>query len=505
MTPRLGPHTPLRILKFGGTSVGDSSSIRRVVEIVDTASHCSQVVVVVSAMSGVTDQLVEAASAAANGNFDRAAAIFIHLHDRHHAALEELISSAQECGRIGAIIDTLVEEGTRLCQDAGILRGLTPRTNDAITSLGERLSVPLLSAALRRRGINSEPVEATALIVTDFTYGAADPWLDITRERCRSRLLPLVDQGIVPVVTGFIGSTADGTLTTLGRGGSDYSAAILGAALDAEEVVIWTDVDGFLTADPRVVPEACTIPEISYQEACELAFLGAKVLHPKTLRPLAQNRTRLLIRNTFAPEKPGTIVTGVGATRGNGVRALTAYADAVLIIISGQGIAGVPDLLGRTLAMMRELRADVLLISQPTSQNEICVVVPSKLANGTVAGLRREFREELADAKIEYVGVDSNVALVSIVGRQVRDMSGVVERTFSALGRASVDIVAKAYVASDYRCSLVVARKDMQAALAAIHKEFELGSVCHSAGEHTSDPSPCDLAQELDSCGVSTD
>src|SRR6202041_4171554 len=188
---------------------------------------------------------------------------------------------------------------------------------------GERLSAPLVAAALQECGVETEAIEATELIVTDGYHGAAEPAIDRTRERCEVRLRPLLQKGIVPVVTGFIGATPEGVLTTLGRGGSDYSATILGAALDADEVIIWTDVDGLMTADPRVVDGACTIPEISYREAAELARFGAKVLHPKTLRALTQCRVPLWIRNTFKPHSPGTRITPAGSAISGGVKGLT--------------------------------------------------------------------------------------------------------------------------------------------------------------------------------------
>jgi len=496
----------LSVLKFGGTSVGDASCIRRVVEIVQATSQVSEVIVVVSAMKGVTNKLVEAASEAANGNVDEVTAIFNHLRDHHHAALQELIPAPQERERIRHIIDNLLEEGTRLCRGTGLLRELTPRANDAITSLGERLSVPLLAAALKQRGVASEGLEATELIVTDCSYGSADPWLDLTRERCKSRLLPLLARGMVPVITGFIGATADGILTTLGRGGSDYSAAILGAALGAHEVVIWTDVDGFLTADPRVVSDACTIAEISYREASELAFFGAKVLHPKTLRPLAQSGIPLWIRNTFAPDRPGTKVTCPGSVNGSGVTALTAFADAALISVGGPGIAGVPDVLGRTLAITRERRTDVLLISQSSSENEICLVVPSSAAKLTVEELRREFAQDLAYEKVEHIAVDSTVAIVTVVGQKMRGMSGVVGRTFCALARANVDTIATAHGASDCKFSFVVPKKDMQSALTAIHHEFQLGTVSPDpAADSPFAPRPCSLTSNVESCSLSAD
>ena len=201
-----------------------------------------------------------------------------------------------------------------------------------------------------------------------------------TRQRCEARLRPLLHQGIVPVVTGFIGATAEGVLTTLGRGGSDYSATILGAALDADEVIIWTDVDGLMTADPRLVPDAVTIPEISYREAAELAHFGAKVLHPKTISAVTACGIPLWIRNTFSPDLPGTRITPDGSSADAGVKGLTAITEVVLITVGGPGIVGVPDVLGRTFATTAAVRANVLLITQSSSQNDICLVVASSAA-----------------------------------------------------------------------------------------------------------------------------
>jgi len=496
----------LRVIKFGGSSVADAACIGKVAEIVQATSRVSDLVVVVSAMSGVTNKLVAAALAAEKGQTDRVAEIFEQLRTQHYTVLSELIAVADQRKELAGTIDTLLAEGTRLCHGTNLLRELTSRANDAITSLGERLSVPLVAAALRQREVASEAIEATQLIVTGASHGAADPWMDLTRERCRSRLLPLLEQNVVPVVTGFIGATPEGVLTTLGRGGSDYSAAVIGAALDAQEVVIWTDVDGFLTADPRLVPDACTLAEISYREAAELAFFGAKVLHPKTLRPLVDGDIPLWIRNTFAPEKPGTKITATGAANGRGVTALTAFTDAALITVGGPGIAGVPDVLGRTLAITRELRADVLLISQSSSENEICLVVPSSMANVTVEELRREFTQDLAYEKVEHIAVDATVAIVTVVGQKIRGMSGVVGRTFCALGRANVDTIATAHGASDCKFSFVVSKKDMQTALAAIHQEFRLGTLASDAGPESNFATrPCSLTQEFEACRVSAD
>jgi aspartokinase/homoserine dehydrogenase 1 len=465
---------PLCVMKFGGTSVGDAACIARVVEIIRAASSESQLAIVVSAMAGVTNRVIQAASQAEAGDAKAVSEILTQLRRHHEETLRVLIGCPEERKRIAAKMDDLFDEGERLCKGTILLRELTLRARDTISSLGERLSVLLVAAALKQSGVASEPIESMELVVTDSSYGSADPWLDLTRERCEARLRPLFRDRIVPVVTGFIGSTTEGILTTLGRGGSDYSATILGAAIGADEVVIWTDVDGLLTADPRLVPGARTIAEVSYREAAELAYFGAKVLHPKTLRPVLQRGIPLRIRNTFAPEKSGTKITPAGTTNSRGVTALTAVSDAALITVGGPGIAGASDVLGRTFAITRELRADVLLISQSSSQNDICLVVPSSSAKHTVEELRREFAQDLAYQQVEHITIDSTVAIITVVGKNIRGISGIVGRTFCALGREKINTIAIAHGASECNISFVVAKKDMQAALAATHREFSL-------------------------------
>jgi bifunctional aspartokinase / homoserine dehydrogenase 1 len=476
---------PLRIMKFGGTSVGDASCIRKVVDIIQSASGESDVVVVVSAMGGVTNRLLDAATQAEAGARNLVTTIFEELRTQHEAAINALIYSPAERNRIASKMQEVFQEGNRLCEGTILLRELTPRVRDSISSLGERLSAPLVAAALAEHGVASEAVEATELVVTDSYYGAADPCMDLTRDRCGEVLRPLLQQGIVPVVTGFIGATADGVLTTLGRGGSDYSATILGAVLEADEVIIWTDVDGLLTADPRLVSGACTVPEISYREAAELAHFGAKVLHPKTLRAVMQCGIPLWIRNTFAPERLGTKITPTGPASGGGVKALTAIGDVALITVGGPGIVGVPDVLGRTFATTAAVRADVLLISQSSSQNNICLVVPSALAKSTVEALRREFAQDLVHEKVEHITLDPTVAVVTVVGQNMQGISGIVGRTFSALGRENVNVIAIAQGSSECNITFVVAQKDMKAALMTTHEEFQLGCIEFADAPHT--------------------
>jgi bifunctional aspartokinase / homoserine dehydrogenase 1 len=486
---RRSPRKPVRVMKFGGTSVGDASAIKKVVEIILSAARESHVVVVVSAMSGVTNKLVAASNQAETGDYQTVAATFAELRQQHEATADALIHSAAERSRIRRKVEEIVQEGDRLCQGTMLLGELTPRTSDAISSLGERLSAPLVAAALAEHGVVSQAIEATELVVTDSCHGSADPLMDLTRERCQSSLHPLLDQGIVPVVTGFIGATTDGVLTTLGRGGSDYSATILGAALNADEVIIWTDVDGLQTADPRLVAGGRTIPEISYREAAELAYFGAKVLHPKTLRAVMQCGIPLWIRNTFAAELPGTKITPAGPPSAAGVKALTAISDVAMITVGGPGLAGVQDVLGRTFRTAAAVRADVLLISQASSQNDLCLVIASALGKDMVEALRHEFAHDLAHETThepaKHIVLDLSVAMVTVVGQNMRSVPGVVGRTFGALGRENVDIIAIAQGATDCTISFVVAKRDVKTALAGIHQEFRLGSPQRTQGTDT--------------------
>src|SRR5579864_5117755 len=471
----------VQVMKFGGTSVGDASCIARAAQIVAQAARENGVVAVVSAMSGVTNRLVEAANRAGSGDRDAGSALIAELRQQHSAALAALVSDESRRASVTGALNEIFAEGQRLLDGTALLRELTPRALDAISSLGERLCAPIFSSALVEQGVKSRAITATELIVTDTFHGGAEPRMDLTPARCEATLRPLLRESCVPVATGFIGATDEGVLTTLGRGGSDYSATILGAALGVDEVIIWTDVDGVLTADPCLVPDARTIPEISYREAAELAYFGAKVLHPKTLRAVMPAGIPVWIRNSFAPERPGTKISKQGRSIGGGVKALTAIRDVALISVGGPGIVGVPDVVGRTFSTTAELRANVLLISQSSSQNDICFIVAKAEAQRTVEALRREFAQDLAHEVVEHITMDPNVAVVAVVGENMRGTPGVAGRTFNALGREGVNIIAIAQGSSEANISFVVEDGAVKQALLATHREFDLGASANSA------------------------
>ena len=463
----------LQVMKFGGTSVGDAACIARAAQIIAEAARAGKCVAVVSAMSGVTNRLIEAAKTAQSGNAKAALAILDELAAKHESTLAAVVKDETERAKVSEKMKQVFADGRRFCEGTALLRELSPRTLDTISSLGERLSAPLVAAVVKEQGLAGESLEAGELIVTDDFHGGADPLMKETRVKSRARIFPLLEKGIVPVVTGFIGSTEDGELTTLGRGGSDYSATILGAALDADEVIIWTDVDGVLTADPRLISEARTIPSISYREAAELAFFGAKVLHPKTLKPVVDSAIPVWIRNSFAPEKRGTKITPRGGAN-SGVKALTAIRDVALISLGGPGIVGLTDVVGRTFSTIAEVRANVLMISQSSSQNDICFSVSSSDAERTIEALRKEFAEDLKHEKVEHINVDPNIAIVAVVGENMRGTPGIAGRTFQALGRENVNIIAIAQGSSESNISFVIEESAVKKALLAAHREFGL-------------------------------
>jgi len=389
-----------------------------------------------------------------------------------------LIPAAEQRQPVVRKLEERLQKGERLCLQT-VLRGeLTLPALDAISGLGEHLSVPLVAAALAERGVPSEVIDATELVVTDSCHGAAEPFMDLTRERCEARLRPILQQGIVAVVTGFIGATVEGVPTTLGRNSSDYSGTIMGAALDADEVTLWTDVDGILTADPRFVPGACSILEMSYREASDLADLGAKVLHHKTLRALMQRGIPLAIRNTFAPDRPGTKITPTPSSNNAGIKALTSATDVALITVRASRALGAPEVLRRTLATAAAVPAHVRLIPQSCfSPCEICIVVPKLVAEPTIEALRRDFAQAAEPESVTAITLNSAIAMVTVVGEKMLGVGGLIERVLSALRSENLTVLASAHGSSQSSFSLVVPDNNLQTALVTAHRELQLTAV----------------------------
>ena len=463
--------------KFGGTSVGDGPRIVGVARIVAGArERYGAPAVVVSAMSGVTDRLVEAATTAAAGDGERYQTIARALLAQHQAAAEACLGNLARRAGVMAEIQRLLATLETLCQSIHILGECTPRALDLVSGLGERMSVRLVAAALAELGVPAEPLEAGEFVVTNERFGAAEPLWDETRERTRARLLPLLERGVTPVITGFIGATASGVPTTLGRGGSDYSGAIVGACLDSEEIWIWTDVNGVMSADPRLVSEARTLPEISYIEAAELSYFGAKVLHPKTVLPAIERGIPVRIKNTFQPEHPGTLIVAQARPSRHVVKAITAIRNLSLLTVEGRGMMGVPGVAAKVFAAVAREAVNVLMISQSSSEQNICLVVPQEASARALAALRRELAAELANRDIERIEAQEPVAIVAVVGAGMRGTPGIAAKSFAALAPAGINIIAIAQGSSEYNISFCVEQERMVDAVRLIHAEFDLGS-----------------------------
>ena len=459
-------------MKFGGTSVGSATAIGQAADIIlDQAQDWDRLVIVVSAMSGVTDALIRGARTAAAGDQQTYRSTVADLRVQHYRAIDELLAQDGERAPLLASVDEYLEEFSSFCHSVHVLGEITPRAMDAVTSLGERINARILAALLRQRGASSEAVDATELIVTDDAYQNAVPLMGATRAQVTARLGPALEGGVIPVVTGFIGATAEGVTTTLGRGGSDYSAAILGDCLDADEVWTWTDVDGVMTADPRIVPGAQVIPSLSYSEISELAYYGAKVLHPRTIRPVVERGIPLWVKNTFNPSYPGTrIVRDPESTPGT-VKAVTAIKGLSLVTVEGRGMMGVPGIAARTFAAVASQGASVLMISQSSSEQSICFVIPTESAEPVIDAIEEELALELARRDVDRVSSLDDVVIVTAVGAGIRGTPGVAHRIFGALGGGKINVVAIAQGSSECSVSLVIEADAAAEAVQQIHSQ----------------------------------
>ncbi|GAB4463652.1 MAG: aspartate kinase [Anaerolineales bacterium] len=459
------------VMKFGGTSVGSAAALQNVVQIIRSAKQdWKQVVVVTSALAGVTNLLLDSAASASHGKVDTLSGAESTLREKHFAAADALIKDEKRREAAKAEINSLIGSLVDLCKAIAILGEASPRALDAVASLGERMSVRLLAAIVNDAGIPARAIEATGLIVTNANFQNAHPDFKTTTEKTRAQLVPLLEAGMVPIVTGFIGATPEGIVTTLGRGGSDYTAAIIGAVLPADDVWIWTDVDGVMTADPRLVSGAVTLPEISYSEIAELAYYGAKVLHPKTIRPLRDAGIGLRICNTFNPAHPGTRLTYRPQKNGRVIKAVTAIQRQRLITVEGGGMLGVPGVAARAFGAVASTGTSVPLITQASSEQSICFAVPSEQSDTVVSALEQAFAFEILNNDIDRVWATEDVSIVTVVGEGMRHTPGVAGSVFSQLGRRGVNVLAIAQGSSEVSISLIVDAADTENAVRSLHE-----------------------------------
>jgi len=462
----------LRVMKFGGTSVGNPVRVAATAEIVRQQAGQRGVVVVVSAMHRVTAALFEAATAASRRDTERWRKIGEELRRRHYEVCDALVAPSERPA-VRAQIDAELATFEDFCVGFSLVRELTPRSLDSLSSLGEVMSAGLLAASLRAAGLEAEAVDATELIVTDDGFGNASLLFEPTQEKVTSRLTPILQRGTIPVVTGFRAGTRDGSCTTLGRGGSDYSATILGAALPADEIWIWTDVDGMMTADPRLVPQARVIPELSYREAIELSFFGAKVLHPKALDLPSLAGIPVLIKNSFDPSATGTEIGG--ANRGlPGVRAIASTAEAAMFTVSGTRSISFTRLAAQVFGVLDADQVSTLVVTQSSAENVICFVVNLGDAARVRRRLDRERGSQRGGSSIAEIEELAEVGVVVAVGEGMKGTPGIAARICGSIAHLGINIAAIAQGSSELSVSLVVKATDVPEAVRAMHAEFGL-------------------------------
>jgi len=456
--------TDLLVMKFGGTSMGSAERIRVAAGLIVEQHRTRPVLVVVSAMSKVTDLLLHAMK---------------HAEARDSAGLAEAVAQVRAKHREAAAglglgtqpIEDLVAEFERIVRGMLMLGERPARSVDEALAIGERLSAMLLADFL---GPNAQAINSAELIVTDAVFGNASPLVQQTAAKAQAVLKPLLIAGTIPIATGFNGATADGRCTTLGRGGSDFSASILSAALDARELWIWTDVDGIMTADPRLVPEAQVLEEVSFSEAAELAYNGAKVLHPRTLSPLVEKRIPVWSKNSFAPEKPGTrIVPELSVS--DGARAVTSMRQVSLISVepAHAALSGV-HVMARTMDALARANIEVLTVSASSYRQSFCFLVRDDELARTVEVLEAGLALELTHGYVSPLAIDSEVGLLAVVGEGMRGAQGLAGRIFTAISRANVNIMAIAQGSSELTIAIVVRRSGLEKAVQAVHAEYHM-------------------------------
>lgn len=474
-TSRSSSSRSLAVWKFGGASLADAGAIHKAAELI--ASYDGPLVVVCSAMAGVTDQLLEGARLAVEGDEQASARVAQKLFTRHRKVIGELISSARARRALLTSVDIAEREYRDLCMAVHVLGQLEARASDLIVSRGERLSASILAVTLADLGRKAAFVDGVDVIITDNQHGGAAPLIAESTRAARRVIRPLLTKGVLPVVPGFIGRAPDDTVATLGRGGSDLTATTLARALGAAEAVLWKDVRGILTSDPRLVADARLIPHLHHREAAEVAYYGAKVLHPRALIPLDGTRIVLRVRSFIDTTLPGTEVSARRGDPGHPVKAVAVVRNQAVVTVAGKGMAGVHGIAARTFTAVDAERLSVSTIFQASSESSIGFTLPETQADRAVQAISRVFREELAHGLIDNVTARPGMAVVAVVGDGMVGAPGIAARVFSSLAAAGISVVAIAQGSSERNISFVVAESDAPDAVRRVHAAFQLSKI----------------------------
>ena len=459
------------IMKYGGTSVGTPTAMKSAIRIIkETKAERDNLVVVTSAISGVTNSLIKSALDASNGNLTTAENTAQQLTTRHHELIDKLVEDPNVWLQLKMDINRMISEFLNLCNAIKILGELSPRALDTVSSLGERLAVKILAAAVNSVGVKAKPVEATQLIITDDVFQSASPNMELTKTHCKNILYPLLNDGIVPIVTGFIGATSDGILTTLGRGGSDFSASLIAVGVDAEDVWIWTDVTGVLSADPRIVPDARTIPALSFSEVSEMAFYGAKVLHPKSVKPCVENGINMRICNTFHPKETGTIlihnrdVVDLGK-----IKAVTTANGYKMVTVSGTGMDAGMGISAKIFNGFVSAGLNIPMVLESSSEQSLCFPVEVKIVNHVEKMLNEVLEREILRKDVDSIIMGDSVDILTVICSGLKSHPEIIAQVLNELVAKNFGIKALSYGASDVSLNIIVNSADTVNALLAIH------------------------------------
>ena len=461
----------LIVMKFGGTSVGSAERIHQAATIVRQHARKDRVVVVVSALSKVTDLIISVLNAARAGDPTKMEDGLRALRERHDQVLHELFKG-RALKSVSSEVHAVLQRLTEFCSALSLLGSATPQVMDLVLPLGEHMSARMFTACLQELGAQSAFVDSARVIATDDKFGDATPDMDTTRRHCREVLAPLLEAGQIPVVMGYSGATSTSQVTTLGRGGSDYSGTILGAAMDAHEVWIWTDVDGVLTADPRVCPDAITLPEITFAEAIELSYYGAKVIHRKAILPTMERGIPVWIKNSFKPEVPGTKIVESLPASNRPVKAVTAVTLASLVTVTTRRDVHFAEIFGRLFLRLGHEHVDVLFSTQSSSEDSLGLVLREADTERVVQAVQRLFRTELKHGVLNPVTVHRDVAVIAVLGSGMKGYCGILGRLFSVVARNNVSVIAVAQGASELNICFAVTNSRVDDVVRAVHQEF---------------------------------
>lgn len=458
----------MKVLKFGGSSVGSAETIEKVIDIIRVASESEKCAVILSAMQGTTDDLIAAGRAAESGD-DGYIEILSNISDRHLDAIRKLFNDGQTLA-ITDFVESTTKELSSLFEGVRLVRELSPKTLDRILSFGEIVSTMMVSAKMEELGLKNKWKDSRLVIRTDSNHGFGGVDFAVTN----SLIKTYFDEtdSLVSIFPGFIASDAGGYTTTLGRGGSDYTAAIIAAAVDADVLEIWTDVSGMMTADPRFVKNVRQIPRLTYREAMELSHFGAKVIYPPTIQPVMAKGIPVLIKNTFAPDDAGTLIEAESTSVKDIIRGITSIDNITVLNLEGSGMVGIPGFSKRLFDALSRAEINVILITQSSSEHSICVAIEEKHAEKAKRVVDREFEYEIAVGRIDPLKVESGFSILALVGDNMKEHTGVSGKMFTTLGQNGINIHAIAQGSSERNISAIISSRDVRKAVNTLHEEF---------------------------------